>query len=991
MFPVYIRNDDFGREEPPEDEDDWTLVDLQNKPSWSRIEANCPGITALVASETSWDPYVDAERLGRVLAANTRVKRFALVQHRVTQKAPFLRGLAPNRSIEHLGLQGCAFAGEDTAWLQYLRAFLEGNGSLHSLDWRGDWRDCREGGGGDWSALVNTLSKLNESVATCMLRDIRICDETAGDIVNALAANRNLSTLTFVKSNLGAGACTALGNWLQSPGCQLKHLDVQGNAINDKGVGVLVDALARNDTLRVLSLANNEQISPRGWRLFASSYAKSSGWAVQSLCLRGNKIGDGEIYSLGGAFAMSPFLRELDVSCNVEITEDGWVAFLACLAGDATTNMTSIELSGNRINDRAMTALGNVLTGRSSLVTLGLGCIGNVSLDGWREFSVALRSPTSKLEKIALENGITTDASLAALANGLANNSTVRSIDLSLKCTSPFAESMEAMDSVSSAGWQAFFTSLRNSKSVLEKLHLRSRPTFDDQAMAALVGTFGSHLSLSTLDVYGCLNISASGWHAFAPLLRTCKLVQLKIPPCADASDPTPWGAERDPTRPINWGASATSNDVLVAVATALVGNDSLRKLAFCTFDEVPARVWEAFSMLLCNPSSIGATYSSNHTLRTIRTSGGLGGLQCYGCGLPSDILSLLEWNQRAKFEASRLKILRCHLLKDGVDASPFDDIESSAVPHAISWIGRDSEGFPLLYALLQRMPTLFERKKNGGNPQTVLVDQCPYANVVPDAVEKVKEFYANHSEIKASHGWKEHVSVVFDHAEKALLSLECSLPPKEEMEVKLAALLHDVDDRKFFPDACPVTYPNARAILELVGISSGEEGDTSNNSHERIIQMISWVGCSENGNSVPEEVKKNETYHLLIPRWADRLEAVGAKGVVRCYQYNQERGRPLCSDKSPRPTSEEELWSYAPPERLQEYMDRGGTSTDMISHYYDKLLHIARPPKDIVRNPYLEKMAVSSSKDLVDVCLRFGRLGAVDEDHIMALMNETR
>ena len=57
-----------------------------------------------------------------------------------------------------------------------------------------------------------------------------------------------------------------------------------------------------------------------------------------------------------------------------------------------------------------------------------------------------------------------------------------------------------------------------------------------------------------------------------------------------------------------------------------------------------------------------------------------------------------------------------------------------------------------------------------------------------------------------------------------------------------------------------------------------------------------------------------------------------------------------------------------------------------MISHYYDKLLHVARPPPEIVRNSYLERMAEDGSKELVEVCVRFGRTGVVDEEYILGL-----
>lgn len=52
-----------------------------------------------------------------------------------------------------------------------------------------------------------------------------------------------------------------------------------------------------------------------------------------------------------------------------------------------------------------------------------------------------------------------------------------------------------------------------------------------------------------------------------------------------------------------------------------------------------------------------------------------------------------------------------------------------------------------------------------------------------------------------------------------------------------------------------------------------------------------------------------------------------------------------------------------------------------MISHYYDKLLHVARPPKQLVRNKYLEAIAEESSKEMIKVLLRYGETGVVDEE----------
>lgn len=47
-------------------------------------------------------------------------------------------------------------------------------------------------------------------------------------------------------------------------------------------------------------------------------------------------------------------------------------------------------------------------------------------------------------------------------------------------------------------------------------------------------------------------------------------------------------------------------------------------------------------------------------------------------------------------------------------------------------------------------------------------------------------------------------------------------------------------------------------------------------------IEMISYVSASDNGNEVPERAKEHK--ELLWVRWADRLEAIGTIGAVRCW-----------------------------------------------------------------------------------------------------------
>eukprot|EP00966_Prymnesium_polylepis_P130538 3019628-Prymnesium_polylepis.1 len=78
-------------------------------------------------------------------------------------------------------------------------------------------------------------------------------------------------------------------------------------------------------------------------------------------------------------------------------------------------------------------------------------------------------------------------------------------------------------------------------------------------------------------------------------------------------------------------------------------------------------------------------------------------------------------------------------------------------------------------------------------------------------------------------------------------------------------------------------------------------------------LEMISLVSCSANGNSCPPRAA--ERPELLWPRWADRLEAAGAIGVVRCFQYNAKVGAPMSCAESPRPTTAADAWALATPE----------------------------------------------------------------------------
>ena len=219
------------------------------------------------------------------------------------------------------------------------------------------------------------------------------------------------------------------------------------------------------------------------------------------------------------------------------------------------------------------------------------------------------------------------------------------------------------------------------------------------------------------------------------------------------------------------------------------------------------------------------------------------------------------------------------------------------------------------------------------------------------------------------------HAERVLAHAERALLSASPPIAAEPSLAVRLAALLHDADDRKYFGTHVEGTppFPNAAQLMRTAGANPSVTADA--------LQMISYVSCSANGNSVPHAALSRP--EVLWPRWADRLETAGCIGVLRCYQYNRRTGAPLSLPTTPRACSAEEAWALATTERFQAYQESGGGSASMIDHFYDKLLQVSRPPAEMVKNPYLEAAAVEGTAPLLDVLLKFGREGEVPVQEI--------
>lgn len=254
--------------------------------------------------------------------------------------------------------------------------------------------------------------------------------------------------------------------------------------------------------------------------------------------------------------------------------------------------------------------------------------------------------------------------------------------------------------------------------------------------------------------------------------------------------------------------------------------------------------------------------------------------------------------------------------------------------------------------------------------------------DVAEAVIAKAKDLLKIHCDgagIDDSHGTK-HALAVLTHTEHALAAASFDMAESRKLSVRLAALLHDADDHKYFGKAASKAMTHARRIMEEAGA-----GQVSDAVVDDALSSIALVSCSANGNSCPDDAKEHP--EILWPRWSDRLEASGEIGVARCFMHNRKDGAPLAIESTPRPTTAEEVFALATEERFADYQTRGGASASMIDHYYDKLIQVSRPAPELVRNKYLEEEARERVEPLVAVLLKYSATGKVPVDDIEAIM----
>jgi uncharacterized protein len=132
---------------------------------------------------------------------------------------------------------------------------------------------------------------------------------------------------------------------------------------------------------------------------------------------------------------------------------------------------------------------------------------------------------------------------------------------------------------------------------------------------------------------------------------------------------------------------------------------------------------------------------------------------------------------------------------------------------------------------------------------------------------------------------------------------------------VSLAALLHDIADPKFYNGD------------ETIGPKKANEFLTNQNVNKEIIQhVVNIIQHISYKNSFDKASKKFTSIELKVVQDADRLDAIGAIGIARCFNYGGFKNRSL----------------YDPeiiPNLNMTKENYKNSDAPTINHFYEKLL----------------------------------------------------
>lgn len=191
--------------------------------------------------------------------------------------------------------------------------------------------------------------------------------------------------------------------------------------------------------------------------------------------------------------------------------------------------------------------------------------------------------------------------------------------------------------------------------------------------------------------------------------------------------------------------------------------------------------------------------------------------------------------------------------------------------------------------------------------------------STIDNTVEFVKEKLEG---AEAGHDWF-HIERVWKLAKKIAETENCN-----QEVVELSALLHDIADPKFHNGDETIAPKISRAFLEGQNVSD--------ETIEKVLYVIENISFKNRSNAPIDP-----SLELQIVQDADRIDAIGAIGIARTFNFGGFKNNPMYD-----PEVQPKLGMSK-----EEYKKSNGTT---INHFYEKLLLL----KDLMNTEKGRKMA---------------------------------
>jgi hypothetical protein len=325
----------------------------------------------------------------------------------------------------------------------------------------------------------------------------------------------------------------------------------------------------------------------------------------------------------------------------------------------SSSSLRELQLESTVLKDEALQQLGSLLATYNRLKVLNLSRNSDVSSTGWCQFFSQLKK--SQLEEMWLTHN---KSFMPALSNWLSSCETLRVLKVS------------SSESISIEDWQSF-ASIMESHPSIEEIDISHNENVVAELFANVIAVNSrlKRICLSACDIVQLQMIAS------ALEIPSCSLEELDFHYSDDHSD-------------IQQGDGMTQIFV-----DALQRNSTLKILRKKNSGETVFKLVK-FLNLLCNKSSIDATYNSNHSLQVLS--------QWHSSiMIPMELYSLLHANRDTNKQAvAQKKIIANH---------SFEHVNfvQSTLPLILSLVGNAGfeKGLSKVYGILRRVPHVIEKR----------------------------------------------------------------------------------------------------------------------------------------------------------------------------------------------------------------------------------------------------------------------------------------